>query len=211
SSLAVELLSTLDLHAGPAAMADWLGLSGHSLRDPAIAELQTRILRFLDGEIVRRLLQPGAPPLHTAQPFDVPLGALRVRDRFDWVIGDPSVRGDSDLHVLQLRYGYSPDPGSPLAQAQLQILAQAAAAHFGWQPGGRRLQLAFCDLREAVPRPRFRPLDALLDEGRGSVIPDADAALLSLAEAICLPRLPVRDCLALGCGYRDQCHPGEPR
>lgn len=209
STLAIELLSRLDLRAGPAAMADWIGLSGHSLRDPAIAELQTRILRFLDGEVVRRLLQPGAPPLHTAQPFDVPLGALRVRDRFDWVIGDPAVPGEGDLHVLQLRYGYSPDPGSPLAQAQLQILAQAAAAHFGWQPGGRRLQLAFCDLREAVPRPRFRPLDALLDEGGRPTLPNAEAALLSQAEAISLPRLPVRSCDELGCGYRSLCHAGD--
>ena len=108
--------------------------------------------------------------------------------------------------MLQLRYGYSPDPGSPLAQAQLQILAQAAAAHFGWQPGSDGCS-AFCDLREAVPRPRFRPLDALLDEGGRPTLPDAEAALLSQAEAISLPRLPVRSCDVLGCGYRSSAIP----
>lgn len=203
SQLATDLLCASDPRRGDDDVLGRLALTGYSLRDPAVGELLTRLRRFLDSEIVRRLSQPSAPPLTQAVPFDVPVGALRLRDRFDWVIGDPA--GPGDLHLIVFRYGYSPDPESLLSVAASQMLALAARLHFGAQRG---LHVAFCDLREAAPRVRFRPVDDLLPAAAPSAaLGDSAAALLSEREALSLPRLARGTCESIRCGYRYLCFP----
>jgi hypothetical protein len=203
AQLATDLLCAIDPRRADDDVLGRLALTGYSLRDPAVGELLTRLRRFLDSELVRRLSQPSAPPLATAVPFDVPVGSLRLRDRFDWVIGDPA--GSGDLHLIVFRYGYSPDPGSALAVAAGQIFALAARQHFAPRRG---LHIAFSDLREAAPRVRFRPVDDLLPpEPIPALLADSAPALLSEREALGLPRLARGTCESIRCGYRYLCFP----
>lgn len=201
SQLASNVLCRYEPRSSSDDLLAQLALAGHSPREPAIGELLTRLQRFVEGELVRRLAQPDAPPLITAVPFEVPVGAVRLRDRFDWVIGEPR-RPTGELHVLQFRYGYRPDPTSALAAAQEQLLGRAARLHFAAE---RPVSVAFCDLREATPRPRFRPAEELV-AAAPPLSQAGEAAGLAESEALRLPRLAPSVCDAIGCGYRYLCY-----
>lgn len=211
SQLATSLLVDDELPrlraTGP---AEALLLRGHDLRSPALAELVTRLQRFVTTPLVERLASPSAPPLHRAVAFDVPLGALRLRDRFDWVIGDLDAdsAAPTPLHLIRFRYGYSPDADSPLALAQHRLAAWAAQGQFGTQ---RPIHLAFCDLREPQPQPRFRPLTPTDPDLLAAAEDRLSDLLCGPTQAMALPRLNPSACQSLRCGYRYLCWPSDRR
>lgn len=207
AQLAVSLLKTEDLSSLRAAPQEALLLRGHDLRHPTFGEIATRLQRFLSTPMVARLLAPSAPTWVRDVPFDVPLSALRLRDTFDWMIGDVHDRAPASgpVHILRFRYGYTPDVASPLAQAQDQLLAWAARQHVG---PDRVVHTAFCDLREPQPAPRFRAvsLSKRQEDVLDAMARDRQAALRAgPADAMALPRLPLRDCDHMRCGYRYLC------
>lgn len=207
AQLATSLLTREDLSLLRTSVTESLLVRGHDLRTPTLAELATRLQRFLATPLIDRVLSPASPPLRRAVSFDVPLASLRIRDSFDWVIGArnaPETK-DASLYILRFRYGYSPDATSALSRAQGQLLAWAAQTFFGAQPA---VHTAFCDLREPHPVPRFLPAacSAREEQVLVAMAQEREAVLQkSPSVALALPRLPRHDCDAMRCGYRYLC------
>lgn len=211
AALAVSLLRQEDLSQLRSAPAEAVLLRGHDPRNPSVGELITRLARVAATPLFDRLCASAGPMLQRAVDFDVPLGRLRLRDSFDWVLipRDGAAQSQAALQVVRFRYGYSPDRQSPLAQLHDRLLAWAARQYASGQTEPpRTVHSSHCDLREPQPEPRFRDaalpspqLDALCALADERV----EAACRSPLFALSAPTLPRSTCDTLHCGYRYLC------
>lgn len=209
ATLGCEVLGAIELQslatdAAESAVQSQLLMRGHDLRALGVAELSTRLVRFLQSRYVMREL---ANPLRAvnvlqAQPYEVSVSqqpqAPRLQGVLDLLIldGNPPEKAQ----VVELRYGYAPDAPSQLDQLR-QGLLRVVAKQLIDVPA----KVGSCYLREADPQPQF--FDE--DDGEDAVQRLIDAAPLSRLGNTAALRLPVLDpdeCQALRCGYLYVCH-----
>jgi ATP-dependent exoDNAse (exonuclease V) beta subunit len=225
STLAAEILDDIDWSLFKLA-ADKLSQTllslllrrGQDVRSPAIAELCTRLLRFIHSSFVRSELaseRSGRKVLRRV-PYDVALsadpGSPLLRGVFDLVVIDEEKpRG---VLVLEYRYGYASDGTSSLHKTRMKLLEEVARRVFLDGPA-QSLKLGACYLREADPQPRMearaaeasRPLDK--DCVAAELAQAAPLSQLGNAAALRLPVLPHAVCQKLPCGFQYLCHPAQ--
>jgi len=224
-TLAAEVLCEIDLEGRAAAEPEQavrarLALAGRDVRSLAVAELSTRLVRFLQRSYVARELaaQRPASRLLRAFPYDIALSpsqaAPRLAGALDLVLlfGEPI----SGLQVLECRYGYAPEVPSPLDVARARLLALVARRvleerRFGRVSPGAGLRVGGCYLREADPQPHFDEValaegSHLDDETVKTLEQAAPLSRLGNAAALRLPVLSQAACQELRCGYRSLCH-----